>query len=263
MKTKVLSWIVTLALLLGMVPVFPAQTAQAADSNPWTNYAATSAPSTVVYCGKTCYAIGTAAQLAWFAKQVQNGSLLSANIVLTADIDLSDHLWTPIYRHNDTSFEDRASSHTAYTGSIYGDYHTISNLRLGALSVDYTLTEDEGYLMKASDKVHSDLYGFVMTTGSVQGLRINGVSMTKSTAGGGYLDNAHGEGLLVIDADDVCLIYVEKLASDIEIDNPNITAVLGLNDRVALVSTWIGTGTFSACTSTAARSRAPARAGRI
>jgi uncharacterized repeat protein (TIGR02543 family) len=67
------------------------------------------------------YTIRNGAQLAWFAQQVNNGSLSSANAVLDVDIDLGNENWTPI---------GVSSDNYQYKGTFDGMGHTISNLKV-------------------------------------------------------------------------------------------------------------------------------------
>lgn len=77
------------------------------------------------------YLIGTGAELAWFAGLV-NGTLegveqnRSANVLLTADINLSGYQWTPIGYKLDTSGYDGWDG--GYSGIFDGQNHRIENL---------------------------------------------------------------------------------------------------------------------------------------
>ncbi len=70
------------------------------------------------------YQIGTAEELAWFAAQVNAGNT-AYNAVLTADIDLSGQVWTPI-GNNDRK----------YAGTFDGNNFTVSNVYITTTSVD-------------------------------------------------------------------------------------------------------------------------------
>ncbi len=69
--------------------------------------------------GKT-YEIGTGAELAWFAAQVNSGTGKTYPAVLTADIDLGGNPWTPI---GNTSFKP-------YSGVFDGGGYTVSGLKV-------------------------------------------------------------------------------------------------------------------------------------
>ena len=159
MKRRVISLILTCALLLTLVPVLPgagpvkAQTVAAWDG------------TTRVEPGKEgeVYQIGTAAELAWFAEHVNtlceaDAGLVAADAVLTADLDLGSHEWTPISR---TTYVVNA-----YAGTFDGQGHTVSGLKIEAASAN------------------QGLFGIV-NTGTVKNLRVEGaVSSTASYTGG-------------------------------------------------------------------------------
>ena len=137
--------------------------------------------------------------------------------MLTADINLNDHLWTPIFHHTGDAFS-WVGFQTNYTGSIYGDYHTISNMRLGALAVNYTFPSDNSaYKAKKGDIWHNDEYGFVVTKGKAQELRFNGVSFSRATAGKGDT-GTHGTNSIVYDTYNAILVYGDAGVRDVELD---------------------------------------------
>ncbi len=84
------------------------------------------------------YQIATAAQLKWFADQVNDGGDENAalNAVLTEDIDLSSVCgagkgsWTPI--------GDYSNNHVTYSGKFDGQGHKITNLYISEENSDYT-----------------------------------------------------------------------------------------------------------------------------
>ena len=86
------------------------------------------------------YQIGTAAELVWFAKQV-NGGNSAISGVLTADIDLNGINWTPI--GNDSK---------KYAGIFDGAGHAIKNL-----TIDYQTAA-------AGERVYLGLFGYVEGT---------------------------------------------------------------------------------------------------
>ena len=69
------------------------------------------------------YQIGTAAELAWFAKAVSDGQY-ALNAVLTADIDLENNPWTPI--GNNTAATTIGD--VMYKGVFDGQGHVVKNL---------------------------------------------------------------------------------------------------------------------------------------
>ena len=72
------------------------------------------------------YQISTGAELAWFAAQSQTQS--GINAMLTEDIDLGGHEWTPIGAYT-----------MQYGGSFDGNNHTIKNLKITQLPATATL----------------------------------------------------------------------------------------------------------------------------
>lgn len=84
------------------------------------------------------YQIGTGAELAWYAADV-NGGNNGTKAVITADIDLGDFDWTPI---------GGSSATKAYKGDFDGQGHTVSGLYIN----DGTATYQGlfGYLAEAS-----------------------------------------------------------------------------------------------------------------
>jgi hypothetical protein len=73
------------------------------------------------------YQIGTGAELAWYAQDV-NGGNNTTKAVLTADIDLGNFDWTPI---------GGGSTVKAYKGEFDGKKHTISGLYINNSTVTY------------------------------------------------------------------------------------------------------------------------------
>ena len=88
------------------------------------------------------YQIANAAQLKWFADQVNDGGDENAalNAVLTQDIDLSSVCgegkgsWTPIGDHSKDSY----TKYVTYSGKFDGQGHKITNLYISEKNDDYT-----------------------------------------------------------------------------------------------------------------------------
>lgn len=159
MKRRVISLILTCTLLLTLVPVMPGAGQVKAQTVPaWDG-------TTRVEPEKEgeVYQIGTAAELAWFAEHVNSlcetdNGLVRADAVLTADLDLGSQEWTPISR--------TAYVVNAYAGTFDGQGHTVSGLKIEAVSAN------------------QGLFGIV-NTGTVKNLRVEGaVSSTASYTGG-------------------------------------------------------------------------------
>lgn len=156
MKKRIGSLLLILALCFTLLPT----AAQAADS-AWDGSIATA------FAGGTGtesdpYQIADGAQLAYLASEVNKGQTYeNSYFVLTADIDLVNHDWTPI----GNSFSDALFGGTDYSlfaGNLDGKGHTISNISIG--------TE--------STPLESDVFGlFGATGGKISNLNLNGVTI--------------------------------------------------------------------------------------
>ncbi len=107
------------------------------------------------------YKIGTAAELSWFAQQVNNGKR-SACAVLTADIDLNGKPWTPIANKG---------LNNGYTGTFDGKNHIIHGLYLTASDANQRL----------------GLFGTVDRSGVVKNLNAAGTALISNGAGTGLI----------------------------------------------------------------------------
>lgn len=107
------------------------------------------------------YKIGTAAELSWFAQQVNSGKR-SACAVLTADIDLNGEPWTPIANKGLNS---------GYTGTFDGKNHIIHGLYLTASDANQRL----------------GLFGTVDRSGVVKNLNAAGTALISNGAGTGLI----------------------------------------------------------------------------
>ena len=90
-----------------------------APGTPWDG-TATSEPA---LGSGNCYVINAAAELAWVAN-ISNQGNTATNMLITQDIDLGGHKWTPIGKAK------------YYNGSIKGQGHTISGLYLEPTAAD-------------------------------------------------------------------------------------------------------------------------------
>ena len=116
---------------------------------PETNWQVEGDPDTAWYDeadpAATAYEVGSAEELAGLAKLVNEGNTFKGKtVVLTADIDLEEHQWTPI-----------GTSSNKFTGNFDGGDHTISNL-----------------MVDTADKSDVGLFGFT-TNGSVKNLTVD------------------------------------------------------------------------------------------
>ena len=108
------------------------------------------------------YQIDDGAQLAYLASEVNKGQTYeNSYFVLTADIDLVNHDWTPI----GNSFSDAllgGKDYSLFAGNLDGKGHTISNISIG--------TE--------STPLESDVFGlFGATGGKISNLNLDGVTI--------------------------------------------------------------------------------------
>ena len=157
MKKKLLSILLALSLLLTLLPTV----ALAADGGAWDGSIATA------FAGGTGtesdpYQIADGAQLAYLASEVNKGQPYeNACFVLTADIDLGNHDWTPI----GNSFSDAllgGTDYSVFAGNLDGKGHTVSNISIGT----------EGAPLE------SDVFGlFGMTGGKLSNLNLDGVTI--------------------------------------------------------------------------------------
>ena len=105
------------------------------------------------------YYIRSAEQLKWLSNATAAGrSFVNCNIILTADIDLNDKVWTPI-----------GAGKTPFRGNFDGQGHTISNLNLNG------------------DSEYNGLFGLVRTptNSSITIKNVNIENVSKTTTGGG------------------------------------------------------------------------------
>lgn len=120
------------------------------------------------------YQIGSGAELAWFAAQVNSGSYSLAGR-LTADVDLAYYSWTPI---------GGSTANTGFQGSFDGNGHTVNNL-----GVYYGGT--------TTSAPYKGLFGYVNGTSSsyvtIQNLKVKGhMSLTSA----GSVSNAYSGGVI-------------------------------------------------------------------
>ncbi len=156
MKKKILSILLALTLCLTLLP-----TAALAADGAWDGSIATA------FAGGTGtesdpYQIADGAQLAYLASEVNKGQTYeNSYFVLTADIDLGNHDWTPI----GNSFSDALFGGTEYSlfaGNLDGKGHTISNISIGTESAP----------------LESDVFGlFGATGGKLSNLNLDGVTI--------------------------------------------------------------------------------------
>ena len=156
MKKKLLSILLALSLLLTLLP-----TAALAADGAWDGSIATA------FAGGTGtesdpYQIADGAQLAYLASEVNKGQPYeNACFVLTADIDLGNHDWTPIGNFfSDALFG--GTDYSVFAGNLDGKGHTVSNISIGTESAP----------------LESDVFGlFGVTGGKLSNLNLDGVTI--------------------------------------------------------------------------------------
>lgn len=151
---RILSALLAITMVIGLMPIITAF----ADDSAWTDYAQAVTETDGVY------EISTAAELAWVAKGVNDGTItqyeydanwdMSRKIFkLTADIDLSDHVWVPIGVDRNHGFQ----------GAFDGNGYTISGMRIGSADTPYA----SGYYV--------GLFGYA--TGTITDVKIRNSSV--------------------------------------------------------------------------------------
>ena len=156
MKKRIVSAVMALILCLTLLP-----TAALAADGAWDGSIATA------FAGGSGtendpYQIDDGAQLAYLASEVNKDQTYeNSYFVLTADIDLANHDWTPI----GNSFSDALFGGTDYSlfaGNLDGKGHTVSNISIG--------TE--------STPLESDIFGlFGATGGKISNLNLDNVAI--------------------------------------------------------------------------------------
>ena len=156
MKKRIGSLLLILALCFTLLP-----TAALASDGAWDGSIDTA------FAGGTGtesdpYQIADGAQLAYLASEVNKGQPYeNSYFVLTADIDLANHDWTPI----GNSFSDALFGGTDYSlfaGNLDGKGHTIFNISIG--------TENA--------PLESDVFGlFGATGGKISNLNLDGITI--------------------------------------------------------------------------------------
>lgn len=156
------------------------------------------------------YQIGTAAELAWFAAQVNGGSY-AINGALTGDIDLAGYNWTPI---------GGTTASTAFKGSFDGKNHTVKNM-----GIYYSAT--------TTSAPYKGLFGYVNGTSSsyatIQNLKVTGKMYLTST---GSVANAYSGGVVAY----ANYTNISGVVSDVDITvtrvNGNWSSVGGVAGRL-------------------------------
>lgn len=156
MKKRIGSVLLALALCLSLLPATALAVDSAWDGSIATAFAGGSGTE------NDPYQIDDGAQLAYLASEVNKGQTYeNSYFVLTADIDLANHDWTPI----GNSFSDAlfgGKDYSLFAGNLDGKGHTIFNISIG--------TE--------STPLESDVFGlFGATGGKISNLNLDGITI--------------------------------------------------------------------------------------
>ena len=156
MKKRIVSAVMALILCLTLLPTAALAADGAWDGSIATAFAGGSGTE------NNPYQIDDGAQLAYLASEVNKGQPYeNSYFVLTADIDLANHDWTPI----GNSFSDALFGGTDYSlfaGNLNGKGHTIFNISIG--------TENA--------PLESDIFGlFGATGGKISNLNLDNVAI--------------------------------------------------------------------------------------
>ena len=224
MKKKILSILLALTLCLSLISM----TVLAEDATAWDGTAATA------FAGGTGtesdpYQIADGAQLAYLASEVNNGQPYeSSYFVLTADIDLANHDWTPI-GNSFSGLLFRLPDYSLFAGNLDGKGHTISNISIG--------TE--------SSPLESDVFGlFGATSGKISNLNLDTVSIhgvAKITSG--YVIGPAG-GLVGYSAGSIENCHVTGLTMDMNAQDGGIAGAYWIG---GLVGALDGTQLINEC----------------
>lgn len=131
------------------------------------------------------YQIGAAAELAWFRTNVNNTAACDWNAVLTGDIDLGGYNWTPI--------STQANANEKYKGTFDGQLYTISGLSVTGTTTNQGLFADingatiKNLLVKGSVSGNNNYVGGIV--GSARGATIENCSFSGSVT---YTGSATG-----------------------------------------------------------------------
>ena len=124
--------------------------------------------------------ISTAEGLKAFAAEVNSGKTYAGQtVVLTADIDLNNALWTPIGGNTMSSYP----SNKSFAGTFDGQEHTISNLTTSSNQPNYAT---------------AGLFGTVLKGATIRNVKLSNVTVS-STHYAGAIVGYHSDGTLTIE----------------------------------------------------------------
>ena len=193
MKKRILSCLMALTLCLSLLPTAALAADSAWDGSIATAFAGGSGTE------NDPYQIADGAQLAYLASEVNKGQTYeNSYFVLTADIDLANHDWTPI-GNSFSGLLFGLPDYSLFAGNLDGKGHTVSNISIG--------TE--------STPLESDVFGlFGATGGKLSNLNLDTVSIHGvAKIASGYVVGIAG-GLVGSSAGSIENCHVTGLAMD-------------------------------------------------
>ena len=135
MKKRGTAFLIILCILSTMTLAFSVSAEENIPETNWTDYADVNfaAESGDGNTEGTAYLIENAGQLAYLAKTVNEGNNYEGkHFKITTNIDLKDHLWTPIGQ-----YEEESENTIIFRGNFDGQDYVISNLTISAPNSDY------------------------------------------------------------------------------------------------------------------------------
>lgn len=154
MKSKFISVVTALAIIVLLMPAtFAAETTEPLFNN-WTEAAKAAVQGTDYTQNNASYTIKTAKGLAWFANAVNKG-LKSIDVKLTNDIDLSDVVNDSVLTEENNWIPIGNYGTTAFIGQFDGQGHTISGMKI------------------KSNQLYQGLFGCVNKDSTIKNIKID------------------------------------------------------------------------------------------
>ena len=239
LKKTILALVLSLCMVAACLPVVAS--AEDAPQGLWTDYAATA------FVGGSGtkdapYQIATAEQLALLAKDVNSGSTTHSGeyFILTADIDLSGHVWTPLGYE---SYSSGGGSAQSFSGYFDGNNKKITGLYVDERAGDnYGKNRNAGLFgciaAVSSEPVIQNLivdgtvyagdgdpksgynYGAGILVGSIATLYGTDYTVIKNCTVSGTVNSTKNAGGLVGDAN---YTHFENCTADVEVNGYSVS----------------------------------------
>ncbi|MDE6567466.1 MAG: hypothetical protein K2K70_07020, partial [Lachnospiraceae bacterium] len=255
MKKRLYAFMLVLAMIVSICPATPGAIAAKAETveatevkvratvTPWDG-SAKEEPEQV----DGVYQIATAAELAWFAEYVNDlgaadTGLVAVDAVLTEDIDLGDHPWTPISMVNYVT--------DAYAGNFNGQNHTVSGLKIDTTSANYGLFSVVNTGTIENLKVEGDVSSSNVVGGIIGKLQNGGAirncSMRGSVSSTGKTTKGYAGGLIgtVTNAPGA---IITGCCNQAEVSGSYAGGILGYNSNAVVISSCYNTGDITGVT---------------